>query len=43
MEFARADSLLFIDVRTRAELRYVGMADAVDANIPVRLLRGDCA
>ena len=43
MKLARADSLLFIDVRTRAELKYIGMADSVDANIPVRLLRDDYA
>ena len=43
MKLARADSLLFIDVRTRAELKYIGIADVVDANIPVRLLRGDYA
>lgn len=37
------DAAVFIDVRTRAEIKYVGFADSVDANIPVRLLRSDYA
>lgn len=28
------DKLLFVDVRTRVELQYFGIADGVDANIP---------
>ncbi len=43
MKQAHGDALAFIDVRTRAELKYIGLADAVDANIPVRLLRDDYA
>ena len=39
----QGNGLLFIDVRTRAELKYIGIADPVDANIPVRLLRADYA
>jgi rhodanese-related sulfurtransferase len=42
-KLARGDALLLIDVRTRAEVKYIGMADPVDANIPVRLLRSDYA
>jgi rhodanese-related sulfurtransferase len=30
-------------VRTRAEVKYIGMANMVDANIPLRLLRDDYA
>lgn len=37
------DSLLLIDVRTRAEIKFIDMAEAADANIPVRLLRSDYA
>lgn len=40
---AGGDGVLLIDVRTRAEVKYIGMADAVDAHIPVRLLREDFA
>lgn len=36
MKTGRPDEVLFIDVRTQAEARYVGIADAVDANIPYR-------
>ncbi len=36
-------SVLLIDVRTRAEVKYIGIADAVDANIPVRFIRDDYA
>jgi len=37
------EGILLIDVRTRAEIKFIGMADAVDANIPVRMLRDDYA
>ncbi len=43
LKLAHGDGLLFIDVRTRAEFKYIGIADPVDANIPVRLLRDDYA
>lgn len=43
LKLEHGDGLLFIDVRTRAELKYIGIADPVDANIPVRLLREDYA
>ncbi len=43
MKTADPGSVLLIDVRTRAELKYIGIADPVDANIPVRFLRDDYA
>ncbi len=43
MKMAEPGSVLLIDVRTRAELKFIGMADAADANIPVRFLRDDYA
>ncbi len=43
MKQARGDAVLLIDVRTRGELKYIGIADAVDAHIPVRFLRSDYA
>ena len=43
MKTGDADGVLLIDVRTRAEIKFIGMADAVDANIPVRFLREDYA
>lgn len=42
-KLAAGTGILLIDVRTRAEIKFIGMADAVDANIPVRLLRSDYA
>ena len=41
MKTTDADAVLLIDVRTRAEIKYIGMADAADANIPVRFIRDD--
>ena len=38
---ANPDSVLLIDVRTRAEVKFIGMASAVDANIPIRFLDTD--
>lgn len=43
MKTAYADTVLLIDVRTRAEVKYIGMADAADANIPARFIRDDYA
>lgn len=43
MKSAAGAALLLIDVRTRAEVKFIGMADAVDANIPLRMLRDDYA
>ncbi len=43
MKSANPDQVTLIDVRTRAEVKYIGIADAVDANIPVRMLREDYA
>jgi len=34
MKTDRPDEVLFIDVRTRPEIHYVGIADQIDANIP---------
>jgi len=36
MKMADPQAVLFIDVRTRQEVRYVGIADQVDANVPYR-------
>ncbi len=43
MKLANREGTLLIDVRTRAEIKYIGIADPVDANIPVRMLRDDYA
>ena len=43
MKQADPDNVTLIDIRTRAEVKYIGMADAVDANIPLRFLREDYA
>lgn len=41
MKQSEGDQVLLIDVRTRPELKYVGMADAADANIPIRTIDTD--
>ena len=38
MKLADTAGTLLIDVRTRAEVKYLGLADGVDANIPIRTL-----
>ena len=38
MKLADPTATLLIDVRTRAEVKYIGLADGVDANIPIRTL-----
>lgn len=38
MKTSAPAKILLIDVRTRAEVKYIGMATPVDANIPVRFL-----
>jgi rhodanese-related sulfurtransferase len=38
MKSADPDNVLFIDVRTRAEIQFVGFTDMVDANIPIYVL-----
>jgi rhodanese-related sulfurtransferase len=38
---AQADRALFVDVRTRAEVAFIGMATLVDANVPFMLLPED--
>ena len=43
MKTENPQTVLLIDVRTRAEIKYIGIADAVDAHIPVRFLRDDYA
>lgn len=36
MKMARPDQVILLDVRTQAEIHHIGIADAVDANIPYR-------
>jgi rhodanese-related sulfurtransferase len=36
MTSSKPDGVLFIDVRTRPEVHYIGIADQIDANIPYR-------
>ena len=36
-----ADGVLFLDVRTRLEIQHIGLANAVDANIPIYLQATD--
>ena len=38
VDVADPAGILLIDVRTRAEVKYIGLADGVDANIPIRTL-----
>ena len=38
MKLANPAGTLLIDVRTRAEVKYIGLAEGVDANIPIRTL-----
>ena len=37
LKTSRPDEVLFVDVRSRQEVRYTGIADQVDANIPYRM------
>jgi len=37
LKTSRPDEVLFVDVRSRQEVRYTGIADQVDANIPYRI------
>jgi rhodanese-related sulfurtransferase len=41
MKQEKGDEILLIDVRTRPEVKYVGIADTVDANIPIRTFDTD--
>lgn len=43
MKSELGEKVAFIDIRTRAELKFVGFTGLVDANIPLRLLRPDYA
>ena len=43
MKLANPDRVLFIDIRTRAEVKFLGMADSADANIPIRSMRSNYA
>ena len=43
MKSADPARVTLIDVRTRAEIKFIGMAAGVDANIPWRMLRADYA
>lgn len=36
LKISRPDEVLFVDVRSRQEVHYTGIADQVDANIPYR-------
>lgn len=38
LKSATPDKIMFIDVRTRAEVKYIGLATTVDAHIPIRFL-----
>lgn len=38
MKQAKPDEVLLIDVRTRPELKYIGVADSMDASIPIRTI-----
>ena len=37
LKTSRPDDVLFVDVRSRQEVHYTGIADQVDANIPYRM------
>ena len=39
----QGDQIAFIDVRTRGEVKYIGMAASVDGHIPVRFMHDDYA
>ena len=39
----QGDKIAFIDVRTRGEVKYIGMATSVDGHIPVRFMHDDYA
>lgn len=39
MKQARGNEIAFIDVRTRAELKYIGAPHEIDVNIPVRFFQ----
>lgn len=43
MKKQQGDKVLMVDVRGRAELKYVGATDLIDANIPSRFIRTDFA
>lgn len=41
MKQDQGDKIIMIDVRTRPEVKYIGIADSVDANIPIRFIDTD--
>ncbi len=43
MKTREGDQVLLVDIRTRAELKYVGSSALIDANIPARFLKLDYA
>lgn len=43
MKSANPEKVLLIDIRTPAEIKFLGMADSADANIPIRFMRKDYA
>lgn len=43
LKSASPEKVMFIDVRTRAELKYIGMPRDIDAHIPIRFLDSNYA
>ncbi len=43
MKQEQGDAVAFIDVRTRGEVKYIGMATGIDGHIPVRFMHDDYA
>ena len=43
MKSSSPDNVLLIDIRSRAEVKFLGMTDSADANIPIRFMRKDYA
>ncbi len=41
LKMQRGDEVLFVDVRARPDLKYVGATELIDANIPSRFFRTD--
>ena len=41
MKKQRGDAVLLVDIRSRAELKYVGASPLIDANIPARFIHPD--
>lgn len=41
MKASKGDEILFVDVRSRPELKFIGAAELIDANIPSRFINTD--